>query len=251
VMELTYDQGGRYSVDLDAFEAAITDKTRLFILCNPHNPVGRVYTREELLQMAEICLRHNVVIVSDEIHCDLIYKGQKHLPIASLDPEISKRTVTLMAPSKTYNIAGLDCAFAIVENEELRKTYASARAGLVSGVNLFGLVAALAAFRDGQPWLDELLIYLEENRNLLTDYLAKEIPGIKVWKPEGTYLAWLDCRPLGIPGNQAEFFLKYGKVAFNEGASYGKGGEGFIRMNFGCPRSMLLDALERMKMALK
>jgi cysteine-S-conjugate beta-lyase len=249
-MELTLDSDGRYTLDYTAFEAAITPQTRLFILCNPHNPVGRVFRQDELEKMAEICFRHNVMICSDEIHCDLIYKGQKHIPLASLSPEISKKMITLMAPSKTFNIAGLDCSFAIIEDEAVRKTYEAARRGIVPGVNLFGYVAAQAAFKDGQPWLTELLAYLEGNRDYLYDFLKNEIPGIKMWKPEGTYLAWLDCRPLGIPGNQAEFFVKSARVAVNEGASYGKGGEGFVRLNFGCPRSMLQEALQRMKKAV-
>ncbi len=249
-MELTPDADGRYTVDYAAFEAAITQNTRLFILCNPHNPVGRVFKRDELEHMAEICFRHNVMICSDEIHCDLIFEGQKHFPLASLAPEISSKTVTLMAPSKTFNIAGLDCSFAIIENEAVRKTFEAARQGIVQGVNLFGFVAALAAFQEGQPWLNELLAYLEGNRDFLFDFLRKEIPAIKMWRPEGTYLAWLDCRSLSIPGNQAEFFLKSARVAVNEGASYGKGGDGFVRLNFGCPRSMLQEALERMKKAV-
>jgi cystathionine beta-lyase len=249
-VELTTDADGRYTVDYGAFEAAITQNTRLFILCNPHNPVGRVFKRDELERMAEICFRHNVMICSDEIHGDLIYSGQKHFPLASFDPEISSKTITLMAPSKTFNIAGLDCSFAIIENEAVRKIFESARQGMVPGVNLFGYVAALAAYREGQSWLNEVLAYLEGNRDFLYDFLKKEIPGIKMWKPEGTYLAWLDCRGLGISGNQAEFFLKSARVAVNEGASYGKGGDGFVRLNFGCPRSMLQKALERMKKAV-
>jgi cystathionine beta-lyase len=249
-MELTPDASGKYAVDSEAFEAAIAQNTRLFILCNPHNPVGRVFKRDELEKMAEICFRHNVLICSDEIHGDLIYKGQKHFPLASLDSEISSKTITLMAPSKTFNIAGLDCSFAIIENEAIRKEFEAARQGMVPGVNLFGYTAILAAYQEGQPWLEDLLAYLEENRDYLYDFLKNEIPGIKMWKPEGTYLAWLDCRPLGIPGNQAEFFLKFARVAVNEGASYGKGGEGFVRLNFGCPRPMLREALERMRQAV-
>lgn len=249
-MELTHLPEGKYIVDYDAFETAITSDTKLFILCNPHNPVGRVFKQDELEKMAQICLRHDVIICSDEIHCDLIYKGQTHLPVASLDPEISRKTITLMAPSKTFNIAGLDCSFAVIEDETLRQTYEKARRGLVGGINVFGYNAALAAYNYGQPWLDELLVYLEENRDVLSEFIKKELPGIKFWRPEGTYLAWLDCRSLKIPGNQAQFFLDEGKVAFNEGATYGKGGEGFIRLNFGCPRSMLMEALNRMKSAL-
>ena len=249
-MELTRQSDGRYTIDLDAVEAAITDRTRIFILCNPHNPVGRVFQREELERMAEICLRHKVVICSDEIHCDLLFSGSRHLPVASLAPEIADRTITLMAPSKTFNIAGLGCSVAIVPNRELKDKFKTAHAGLVSHVNVLGFIAALAAYRDGQAWLDEVLAYLEANRDWLYQAVNEQLPGVRMGKPEGTYLAWLDCREAGIPGNPFEFFLKEAKVALNDGVAFGKGGQRFVRLNFGCPRSTLMEALDRMKTAL-
>lgn len=249
-MELTRSPDGRYSIDYDAFEAAITDQTRLFILCNPHNPVGRVFQSDELERIAEICLRHKVVICSDEIHCDLIYSGYQHVPIASLQPEIAQNSLTLIAPSKTFNIAGLACSAAIVQNPLLRNKLQGVRNGLVGSVNLLGQIAGLAAYRDGQPWLDELLAYLEANRDFLFDFVKNELPGIQMAKPEGTYLAWLDCRQAGISGSPCEFFIKNARVAMNDGAAFGQGGQGFLRLNFGCPRSMLAEALERMKKAL-
>jgi cystathionine beta-lyase len=249
-MALTRRPDGRYEIDFDLFEETITDRTRVFILCNPHNPVGRVFRREELERMAEICLRRDVLICSDEIHCDLVFPGHRHTPIASLSPEIADRTVTLMAPSKTFNVPGLRCAVAIVQNRELRRRLRKTHADLVGEVNVMGYVAALAAYRDGQPWLDEVLRYLEANLDFLLQYVEASLPGITMAKPEGTYLAWLDCRQAGIPGNAHEFFVERAKVALNDGAVFGRGGEGFVRLNFGCPRSTLLEALERMKGAL-
>jgi cysteine-S-conjugate beta-lyase len=250
-MELTRQADGYYVIDYDAFEAAITPRTRLFILCNPHNPVGRVFRREELERMAEICLRHGVVICSDEIHCDLVFPGSRHAPMASLAPEVAAKTITLMAPSKTFNVAGLKCAVAIIENAELRDRFCAARAGLVGGVGIMGYIACLAAYRDGRPWLEELLRYLEGNRDMLLQYATEQMPGIEVGRPEGTYLAWLDCRRAGLPGNAHKFFLKEAKVALNDGATFGKGGEGFVRLNFGCCRVTLEEALDRMRRAMQ
>jgi len=249
-MLLTPLPNGIYSIDWQAFEAAITDQTRLFILCNPHNPVGRVFGREELECMAGICLRHGVVICSDEIHCDLIYSGNRHIPIASISPETAQNTITLMAPSKTFNIAGLECAIAIIQNPDLRRKFQHSYKGLVGGINLMGWVAALAAYREGQDWLDQVLVYLEANRDFMFDFVMKELPGLRMTRPEGTYLAWLDCRQAGIEGNPYEFFLHNARVALSDGASFGRGGEGFVRLNFGCPRAMLAEALDRMKKAL-
>lgn len=249
-MELSRLPDGSYAVDMDAFEAAIKPRTRIFVLSNPHNPVGRVFRREELESMAEACARHNVVICSDEIHCDLLLDGNRHLPIASLDPEIGQRTITLMAPSKTFNIAGLHSSFAIAENPELRERLLRARAGLVpGGLSVLGYVAMLAAYRDGQPWLDALLPYLQANRDLLKHVVDERLPGIALWKPEGTYLAWLDCRTARLPDNAYRFFLERARVALNDGASFGRGGEGFVRLNFGCPRPTLIEALDRMTAA--
>jgi cysteine-S-conjugate beta-lyase len=240
---------GTYSVDLDVFEQAITDRTRIFLLCNPHNPVGRVFTRSELMGMAEICLRHNVMICSDEIHCDIVFEG-KHVPIASLSPEIEQQTVTLMAPSKTFNIAGLKLAFAVIPNAEMRKTYCAMQRPLVGGASILAEVAALAAYRDSQDWLDQALAYLQANRDYVVDYVQANMPTLSVNRPQATFLSWIDCRRAGIPITPCEFFIAEGRVALNDGASFGPGGAGFVRLNFGCPRATLTEALERMRKAL-
>jgi len=249
-MALTRGADGTYEIDFDLMERTISERTRVFILCNPHNPVGRVFRRDELERMADVCLRNNIIICSDEIHCDLVLDNNVHIPIASLSPEVGQQTVTLMAPSKTYNIAGLKCSVAIVENPELRKRLCSTYQGLMSSVNILGYTAALAAYRDGQPWLDAALRYLELNRDYVFDFVRRDLPGVRMANPEGTYLAWLSCHESAIRGNPHEFFLKQARVALNDGAAFGGGGEGFVRLNFGCPRSTLVEGLRRMKQAL-
>ena len=239
-----------YSIDYNAFEAAIQSHTRLFMLCNPHNPVGRCYTREELINLAEICTRNDLIICADEIHCDLLLENSSHLPIASLSPEIAKRCITLMAPSKTFNIAGLYCGFAIIQNPSLRKQYQLAAQGIVPEVNLLGFTAALAAYKNGETWHKELMVYLNGNRNVFTDYVQEHLPMLRTTIPEGTFLAWLDCSATGIIGNQHEFFLNHAKVALNDGQRFGQGGNDFVRLNFGCSRSTLTQALMQMKFAL-
>ena len=248
-VELVRTQPGQYEIDWDSFEAAITGQTRLFLLCNPHNPVGRVFSAGELARMAEVCRRRGVTICSDEIHGDLVFAGQRHVPIAALAPEIAQHTITLMAPSKTFNIAGLDCSFAIIQNAELRKRYRHAQRGLVSGINILGYVAALAAYRDGEEWLTQALAYLQANRDFLYQYVQIEMTDLALSPVEGTYLAWLDCRKLGV-ANPYTFFLEQARVAFNDGATFGQGGQGFVRLNFGCPRALLQEALSRVKTAL-
>jgi len=244
----------RYEIDLDAFEAAILDRPRrsaIFLLCNPHNPTGRVFDRQELEQLAEICLRHGVVICSDEIHCDIVYQGYRHIPIAALGPKVAAQTITLFAPSKTFNIPGLSCSVGVIQNPALREQFDQAGAGLVPHVNALGYTAALAAYRDGQAWLDELLVYLEANRDDVLAYVAAQLPGITCKKPEGTFLAWLDCRQAGIPGNPHEFFLERARVALNDGSDFDQDSAGFVRLNFACPRATLKEALERMRAALE
>ena len=242
---------GRYEIDVDAFSAAIRERTRFFLLCNPHNPVGRVFTRDELTSLAQVCLRRGLAIVADEIHCELTLGSNRHTPIASLDPEIAERTITLMAPSKTFNLAGLKCSVAVIPNATLREKFIAGRIDLVQTVNVFGYTAAFAAYRDGQPWLDELLRYLEANRDFVTGYVRSRLPGVSVFPPEATYLAWLDCRNAGDAGRDPfRFFLERGRVALNDGTLFGPGGTGFVRLNFGCPRSLLAQALDRMRGAL-
>jgi cysteine-S-conjugate beta-lyase len=249
-MELTRQPDGSYTVDWDRFEASITSQTGLFILCNPHNPVGKVFQVDELRRMAEICLKHGVTICSDEIHGDLIFSGQRHTPIATLDPEIAQNTITLMAPSKTFNLAGLQCSFAIIQNRDLRKRYLQSRKGLVPWVNGLGLLAAQVAYQQGQEWLDQLLPYLESNRDYLYQYVQKSLPGIEMGLPQGTYMAWLDCRQSSLSENPFQSCLDCGRVAFNDGQKFGHGGEGFLRLNFGCPRALLAEGLERLRQVL-
>jgi cystathionine beta-lyase len=249
--EMTTRQDGNYNVDLQAFKDAITPETRIFMLCNPQNPTGRVFRKKELEGMAEICLQNDIVICSDEIHSDLVFSGHKHVPIASLDKDIAQKTITLIAPSKTFNIAGLKASAAIIQNPELREAYANSKKGLASWVNYLGMTALIAAYRDCADWLEALIVYLEANRDFLLDYVQTHLPGISMLKPEGTYLAWLNCSQAGIDNEPHEFFLEKAKVMLNEGKWFGKGGEGYIRLNFGCPRSVLERALERMKKALE
>jgi cystathionine beta-lyase len=202
---LDRDDNGRYSVDWDAFARAVP-ASGMFILCNPHNPAGRVFTRDELSRMAEICLDAGAIICADEMHSDLLFDGHEHIPIASLNAAIAQRTITLTGPSKTFNLAGLQCAFAIIQDPELRRRYRRFRNAVVPWVNVMGVIGAEAAYRYGQPWLDELLPYLQANRDFLCEYVRRELPGIRVREPEATYLAWVDCRELGLE-NPYEFFL--------------------------------------------
>jgi len=255
---LTYVSDGdytfHYEIDFDAFEAAIQENTRLFLLCHPHNPAGQVYTPQQLTRMAEICLRRDIVICSDEIHSELLLDDIEHVPLATLSPEIADRTITLIAPSKTFNIAGLGCSFAIVANPDLRQQMHAAAEGLVPLVNAMGLAAAFAAFRDDpdtNEWLSSLRQYLKTNRDTLLDYVTTQLPDVKTTIPQATYLAWLDCHQAGIEGNPYDFFLQKAKVAFNDGATFGPRGQGFVGLNFGCPRSLLLQALEQTKAALQ
>ena len=249
--QLNQSLGGRPEIDFDAFEQAITGSTRVFILCNPHNPVGRVFTRHELLRLAEICMRHDVLICSDEIHGDIIYSGYQHIPIASLDAEIARNTVTLMAPTKTFNLPSLRCSVAIVPDPELRQRFLAGASSHHPEVNVLGFVAALAAYQHGQDWLDQVLRKLESNRDLIFQFVQAHLPGVRMALPEGTYLAWLDYRQAGIPGNAFRFFLEDAKVGLSDGAQYGQGGEGFVRLNFATQRPVLLEALNRMKTALQ
>jgi len=245
---LTQSANG-FEIDFELFEKAIQECS-VFAFCNPHNPAGRVFTRAELEQIADICLRNGVVICSDEIHCDLVYNGHRHIPIASLSHEIASRVITLMAPSKTFNIPGLEFSFAIVPDANLRKKMETSRRGLVGHPSIFAYPAAKAAYMYGEEWLQEAIDYLEANRDFLADYFRDHFPRIGFHKPEGTYLAWLDCRELTLGMDPYEFFLKEAKVALNCGLDFGQEGNGFVRLNFATPRSILHDALKRMRAAL-
>ena len=242
---------GRYEIDFDALEAAVTKKTRMFMLCNPHNPVGRNYSEQELVELGDLCVRHRLTICADEIHGDFVYDGAHHVPIASLSPEIEAQAVTLIAPSKSYNIAGLHSAVAIIPNKELREKVVQAKRGLVPSVSIFGYVGMLAAYRDGEDWFAELFSYVEKNRNFLRDYIANEMPELSVGPMEATYLAWIDCSGAQLPGDPYEFFLREARVATNPGPIFGPQGDGFIRLNFACPRATLAEGLTRMRDAIR
>jgi cystathionine beta-lyase len=241
---------GRSCVDWDDFERAIANGVRVFILCNPQNPTGRVFSRLELERFATACNRHGVVIVSDEIHCDIVLGGREHVPIASLDPEVARRTVTLMSPSKTFNLSGLQCAFAVIQDPELRRQFQASCQGLVPHPNVVGVVAATAAFREGQEWLDALRAYLQANCDAVCRIVGERMPGVTLSRPEGTYLAWLDCRGSVARPNPYGFFLERARVALSDGEAFGGDGTGFVRLNFGCTRATLEDALDRMSGAL-
>lgn len=248
VNELQRTPSGRYEIDFDAFEQC-AERSRVFVLCNPHNPVSRAFTEDELERLANVCLRHDVIVCSDEIHADFLYDGRRHVPVASLSREVEQNSVTLFAPNKTFNIAGVACAIAVVPNETLRCRIVAAKRGLVPHVGIMSYAAALAAYQHEDDWLAGLLRYLQENRDVLTRLAAEELPGIAVTPIEGTYLAWLDCRE-AIEEDPHEFFLRQARVALNGGAMFGPGGAGFVRLNFGCPKATLLDGLRRMRDAL-
>ena len=258
LVQVTDDQLIHYEINIEAFEAAIDSggaKTGMFLLCNPHNPTGNAFTEKQLSQMAEVCMRHDMIICSDEIHSELLLEDTKHIPIATLSPEIAERSITLIAPSKTFNTAGLFCGFAIIPNSELRKQYKKAVEQMTLHVNSLGQIAAQAAFSgDCDDWLDEVLAYLTANRDFVVEYMQENLPEICLTVPDATYLAWLDCNPLvesgKITGSPFEYFLKEAKVAFSDGAQFGPGGEGFVRLNFACPRSTLEEALGRILEAL-
>jgi cystathionine beta-lyase len=252
--------GFTYGVDFDAFEAAITPQTDMFLLCNPHNPVGRMWTADEQRRMAEICLEHNVVICSDEIHSDLVLGERDHIPMATLSPEIEANTVTLIAPSKTFNMPGLSLAIAIIPNADLREQFIQAGSGMVlammgdrvhSFINMMGTTAAEAAYRDGDEWLRAVLGYLRANHDFARDYIRENMPELKTPAPEGTFLLWIDCQGATLPEPPGEWFKKHAKILMNEGASFGAGGAGFVRMNLACTRDTLESALDAMCYALR
>ncbi len=227
-------------VDYEAFARAMGARTSLFIHCHPHNPVGRAWTRDELRRLAEICLSHDVLICSDEIWSDLTLDDAPHTPMASLSPEVAQRCITLMAPSKTFNLPGLGFGFAIIQNERLRQRFVAANNGVLPLLNAMGLAAAQAAYTQCDDWLAALKRYLSANRDALLDYLAENMPEVRATWPEATYLGWLDFREAGISGNPYKFFLEHARVALSDGATFGPGGEGFLRFNFGCPRAQMI-----------
>jgi cysteine-S-conjugate beta-lyase len=219
------------------------------LLSNPHNPLGKVFDREELKAVADICLEQNAWIISDEIHAELCFDGRVHIPTASLSPEIAARTITLMSASKAYNIAGLKTSFAIIQDAKVRERVNGARAGMVDSVNALGLEATRAAYSEAGPWLEALKAYLQANRDFLVEAVNTRLPGITMTVPQGTYLAWLDCSALGLDDPQG-FFLKQAKVGLSAGLDFGDDAGQFVRLNFGCPRALLEEGLARMERSL-
>jgi cystathionine beta-lyase len=240
------EKNNRWTFDFDRFESAITADTRLFLLCNPHNPVGRIFSRDELTDLMMICEKHNIVICSDEIHCGLLLDEDKtHLPTATLGQEVAQRTITLMSPSKTFNLPGLGCAYAVISNEKLRRQFIAAASGIVPLVNALGFVAAEAAYRNGAGWHTELLEYLRGNRDTVARAIG-EMPLLSMTPPEATYLAWIDARSADL-ADPIRFFENAG-VGLQDGVEFD--GPGFVRLNFGCQRPLLEEALDRMKSAM-
>lgn len=242
------DANGEYPTDIAALLSALLSVHSL-LLSNPHNPLGKVFEREELRAIGEACVQHDVLIVSDEIHADILFDGRRHTPIASLSPEIAARCVTLMSASKAWNIAGMKTAFAVVQNAELRERFNAGRLGLVDSVNVLGLEATQAAYSEGASWLAQVNAYLQDNRDYLAHAIKTRFPGIRMNLPQSTYLAWLDCTALDIEHPQ-RFFLTEAKVALSEGLEFGDDCGQFVRLNFGCPRPMLEEALARMERSL-
>lgn len=238
----------RYEIDFDEFENKISTGVKVLILCNPHNPIGRVWTKEELERIVEICESYKVFIISDEIHSDLVFKGYKHTSLTTVAPYYKDNIVTLTAPSKTFNLAGLYVSNAIITDEKLRSRYKEL---FSTTPNVLGAEALIAAYNKGETWLEELLEYIESNYNYVLKFVNENVSKIKVIKQEGTFLTWLDCRELGLSDEELErFFLEEAKLALSTGTAFGKGGSGFMRMNIGCPISTVKEALERLKNAV-
>ena len=237
--------GGRYHYPLFALRNSITTKSHLLLLCNPFNPIGRVLSFSELREIVDICLDHHLLICSDEIHCDLVFDGRTHIPLAKVDERIEESLVTLISPGKTYNIAGIGGGIAIIKNKSLREKFLEASHGVVGDVSLFSYTAMLAAYRDCESWRKQVINYLQDNRNYCENRVEK-IPGIKMNKVEATYLAWLDVRDLKL--DDALSFFEEAGVGLSDGKDFG--GPGFMRLNFGCPRAILTEAWDRIAWAV-
>ena len=247
-------RNGKYEMDFYDLELKISDpEVKMLLLCNPHNPVGRVWKKEELMKLAELCLAHNVLIVSDDIHFDLIFKGYQHTLISTLSNEIAANTITCIAPSKTFNLAGMQLSTIIIPDEEKREQFNAymGKLGLFAP-SPFGITAVEAAYNHGEEWLEELMDYLQGNLSYLTTFINERLPQIDVIEPEGTYLVWLDFNKLDMSHEDLEQFVQgEARLALDEGYIFGEGGKGFERINIACPRSVLQEGLERLEKAIK
>ena len=245
-------ENNSYYFDFEDLKKQIDSRTKMIILSHPHNPVSRVWTKDELKELGEICVKNNILIVSDEIHSDLVYKNYKHIPIASVSEEIAQNTIALYAPSKTFNLAGLSTAVLIIPNKKLKKSYDNFLNDYhLHGGNIFGNVALEVAYSQGKPWLDELIDYLQENVNLVKEFANKHSSKMTLIEPQATYLLWLNFKALNLDHKELEsFFIKKAKLGMNSGTMFGKGGEGFHRLNIACPKSIVLQALNQLNQAL-
>jgi len=243
---------GKWVMDYNSLIAGIDTKTKMIIISNPHNPVGRVWTPEELNNLADICLKNNILIISDEIHCDLALPGFTHTPMASISEDIASNTITLIAPSKTFNLAGLSTSSVIITNPVLRKAFNRIVDNLhVGNGNIFGTIASISAYTYGHKWVDALLDYIDHNIEFVIDYCGKMIPEIIPVQPEATYMIWLDCRKFGMTGKELQnFFVDKAGVGMNEGSTFGPGGEGYMRMNIGTTHNTVMKALEQIEKAV-
>jgi cystathionine beta-lyase len=251
---------GHYEMDYEDLERIFLPKVgmhldssrvKAIILCNPQNPVGRLWNREELIRMGEIVIQHGVVVISDEIHCEILFKGHRHVPFASISEEFEQNCIICMSPSKTFNLAGLEVSSIIIPNKKLRDDFTNVRSGILPSPNLFGYIALEAAYRFGDEWLEQVLDYLQGNLDFMLAYFAERISRIKVIQPQGTYLIWLDCRDLGMDNHTLRSFMREkARVGLDDGFIFGECGSGFERMNIACPRSILEEALQRIEMAV-
>ena len=251
---------GRYEIDFADLESQFhprvgmhdrPDRIKAIVLCNPHNPIGRVWNKEELTRLGNIVIGEGAVVISDEIHCELLYKGYRHTPFATISEEFAQNCIVCIAPSKTFNLAGLHASSIIIQNKKLRERFQESSSGMAPGPNLFGLTAMEAGYRYGDEWLVQMLEYLQGNLEFTQGYFRENIPRIKVIKPQGTYLLWLDCRDLGLSDmDLREFMRKEARLGLDDGFLFGKGGSGFQRMNIACPRVILKEALERLNTAV-
>jgi cystathionine beta-lyase len=245
------EEDDSYRMDFDGLLDVIDDRTKMIVLCNPHNPVGRVWREEELKKLGEICLEKGIIILSDEIHSDLVYDGHKHIPIASISEKLNKITMTCMAPSKTFNVAGLEASVTIISDETLRNKFKTFQSSIGMGmINIFGIEAFTACYQEGEEWLEAQLKYLKGNVDYFTDFVEKNLTGFKVTEMEGTYLLWLDCRILDMDTEKLkEFFVNKVKVGLVHGEMFGKSGRGFMRFNIATPRKNIEQVLSNLKEA--
>ena len=246
-------QGEQYVMDITDLERKINSKTRMLILCSPHNPITRVWLKDELERLGALCIKHNIVIIADEIHSDLVYQGRKHIPFATINSSFADHTITCTAASKTFNLPGLRTSNIIISNPELKQRFTDTmKSCAMTGVNMFGLVATEAAYKYGEEWLKQLLEYLQGNAEFVRHFIKQELPGVRMTLPQGTYLLWLDFRACGVPTDSIRTcIIDDASVGVEPGALFGCPEEGFMRMNIACPRSILVEGLERIADAVK